>query len=297
MERRKQMFRYGYELLDIAKKENKKLSQIVLEREMELSGQSAEDIRERLYQSFEVMRNSANAGMDKAIQSMGGIIGGDAKKVKEYLESGSKNFCGHNMLIAAARALSCSEVNASMGKICAAPTAGSCGIVPSTITTAADILGSDKEQIIDGLLVASGIGIIVQTNATVSGAEGGCQAECGAAAAMAAAGIVEMAGGTPEMSLESGSIALKNIMGLVCDPIAGLVEAPCAKRNASGAANAMLSADLAMAGVKSVVPFDEVVEAMFEVGKALPFELRETALGGVAATKTGKEIMKRVFGE
>lgn len=291
------MFKYGYELLQLTSEQNKKISEIVLEREMELTGESADDIRERLYSSFGVMRSSANAGMERAIETMGGIIGGDAKKLKKYSESNNKSFCGNNMLIAAARALSCSEVNASMGKICAAPTAGSCGIVPSVLTTAAEILDADKEMIIDGLLVAAGIGVIVQTNATVSGAEGGCQAECGAAAAMAAAAIVEMAGGTPEMSLESGSIALKNIMGLVCDPIAGLVEAPCAKRNASGAANAMLSADLALAGVKSVVPFDEVVEAMFEVGRSLPFELRETALGGIAATKTGKDLMKKVFGD
>ncbi len=290
------MFRYGYELLSLAKDQNKKLSELVLEREVEMTGESADRIRERLYESFGVMRSSANAGMERAIESMGGIIGGDAKLLKEYSQNAERSFCGKTLLIAAARALSCSEVNASMGRICAAPTAGSCGIVPSVVTTAAEVLDADKELIIDGLLVAAGIGIIVQTNATVSGAEGGCQAECGAAAAMAAAAIVEMSGGTPEMSLEAASIAFKNIMGLVCDPIAGLVESPCAKRNASGAANAMLSADLALAGIKSVVPFDEVVDAMYEVGRALPFELRETALGGIAATKTGKEIMKRVFG-
>lgn len=290
------MFRYGYELLKLAKDQNKKLSELVLEREVEMTGESADNIRERLYESFGVMRSSANAGMDKAIQSMGGIIGGDAKLLKEYAETSDKSFCGKTLLVASARALSCSEVNASMGRICAAPTAGSCGIVPAVVTTAAEVLDADKDLIIDGLLVAAGIGIIVQTNATVSGAEGGCQAECGAAAAMAAAAIVEMSGGTPEMSLEAASIAFKNIMGLVCDPIAGLVESPCAKRNASGASNAMLSADLALAGIKSVVPFDEVVDAMYEVGRALPFELRETALGGIAATKTGKEIMKRVFG-
>lgn len=289
------MFRYGYELLDLAKSNNKKLSQIVLERECELTGMEASEIRERLYQSFLVMKNSASEALEKEVKSVGGLIGGDAKRVKEYSENKS-SLCGSTVMLAAARALSCSEVNASMGRICAAPTAGSCGIVPATITTAAEVLGADKEMIIDGLLVAAGIGVIIQTNATVSGAEGGCQAECGAAAAMAAAGMVEMSGGTPEMSLEAASICLKNIMGLVCDPIAGLVESPCAKRNASGAVNAMISTDLALAGVTSIVPFDEVVEAMYEVGKSLPFELRETALGGIAATKTGKEIMKRIFG-
>ncbi|MDO5708119.1 MAG: L-serine ammonia-lyase, iron-sulfur-dependent, subunit alpha [Andreesenia angusta] len=291
------MFRYGYELLKLAEEKNKKISELVLEREVELTGESPDNIRERLYESFGVMRSSANSGLDRAIESMGGIIGGDAKRLKEYAQGDNVNFCGPNLLIAAARALSCSEVNASMGRICAAPTAGSCGIVPAVITTAAEILDADKDLIVDGLLVAAGIGIIVQTNATVSGAEGGCQAECGAAAAMAAAGIVEMAGGSPETSFQAASIAFKNIMGLVCDPIAGLVEAPCAKRNASGATNAMLSADLALAGVSSVVPFDEVVDAMFEVGRSLPFELRETALGGIASTKTGKEITKNIFGD
>lgn len=289
------MFRFGYELLELANSQNKKLSEIVLEREIELTGASAEEIRERLYQSFEVMKASANEAMNKEVKSVGGLIGGDAQRVNQYSQN-ANSLCGSTVMLAAARALSCSEVNASMGRICAAPTAGSCGIVPATITTAAEALNVDKETVIDGLLVAAGIGVIIQTNATVSGAEGGCQAECGAAAAMAAAGMVEMSGGTPEMSLEAASICLKNIMGLVCDPIAGLVEAPCAKRNASGAVNAMISTDLALAGVKSIIPFDEVVEAMYEVGKSLPFELRETALGGVAATKTGKEIMKRVFG-
>jgi L-serine dehydratase len=289
------MFRFGYELLALAKSNNKKLSQIVLERECELTGMDAEEIRERLYESFLIMKKSSSEAMEKEVKSIGGLIGGDAKRVKDYSMNNS-SLCGPTVMIAAARALSCSEVNASMGRICAAPTAGSCGIVPATITTAAEVLGSDKDSIIDGLLVAAGIGVIIQTNATVSGAEGGCQAECGAAAAMAAAGMVEMSGGTPEMSLEAASICLKNIMGLVCDPIAGLVESPCAKRNASGAVNAMISTDLALAGVTSIIPFDEVVEAMYEVGKSLPFELRETALGGIAATKTGKEIMKRIFG-
>jgi len=184
-----------------------------------------------------------------------------------------------------------------MGRICAAPTAGSCGIIPASIITSSEVLNSSEEDIINALFTASGIGEIIAKNATVSGAEGGCQAECGAAAAMAAAAIVELKKGTPEMSLNAASIALKNIMGLICDPIAGLVEAPCAKRNASGAVNAMLSADMALAGVKSLIPFDEVVEAMYKVGKSLPVELRETALGGIAATKTGIEIKNKIFGK
>lgn len=289
------MFRYGYELLDTAKEENKKISAITLEREVELTGKDPEYIKEKLYEGYLIMKQSTERGLEEDIVSIGGLIGGDAKKLRKYAENGS-SFSGNWSILAAARALSCSEVNASMGKICAAPTAGSCGILPAAMTTTAEKLNATKDEIIDGLLTAAGIGIIIQTNATVSGAEGGCQAECGSAAAMASAAMVEMSGGTVDMCLHAAAISIKNVMGLVCDPIAGLVESPCAKRNASGVVNAMISADLALAGVTSIVPFDEVVEAMYEVGKALPFELRETALGGIAATPTGKKLMKKIFG-
>ena len=206
------------------------------------------------------------------------------------------SICGDIVNKVMARAFSTSEVNASMGRICAAPTAGASGIIPATIISVAEKFHASEDQIIDALFTASGIGEIIAKNATLSGAEGGCQAECGAAAAMSSAALVEMAGGTAEMSLHAAATALKNIMGLICDPIAGLVEAPCAKRNASGAVNAMLSADLALAGVKSIIPFDEVVEAMYKVGKALPSTLRETALGGIAVTPTGIRIKNEIYG-
>ncbi len=260
-------------------------------------GFTREEVIEKMKANLIVMKESATRGLTEDIRSVGGIIGGDAKRVMDYVKSDKKTLCGDVVNIAAAMALSSSEVNASMGKICASATAGSCGIVPAAILTAKDIYDSTDEEVIDALFTAAGIGIIIATNATVSGAEGGCQAECGSAAAMAAGAMVEMAGGTPIQSLHAGAAALKNVLGLVCDPIAGLVEAPCAKRNSSGVMNAMISADLALAGVKSVIPFDEVVEAMFEVGKALPMELRETALGGVAITKTGKELERKIFGD
>lgn len=290
-------FRYGHELLDLTKKYNKKISEITIEREIEMYGFTREEIMDKMKQNLAVMRDSATLGLTQDIRSVGGIIGGDAKRVMDYVNSGKKTLCGDTVNKAAAMALSSSEVNASMGKICASATAGSCGIVPAAVLTAIDIFGSSEEETLDALFTASGIGIIIATNATVSGAEGGCQAECGAAAAMAAGAMVELGGGTPAQSLHAGAAALKNVLGLVCDPIAGLVEAPCAKRNSSGVINAMISADLALAGVKSVIPFDEVVDAMFEVGKALPMELRETALGGVAITKTGKELERRIFGD
>ncbi|AFS78776.1 L-serine dehydratase, subunit alpha [Gottschalkia acidurici 9a] len=290
-------FRYGHELIELTKKHNKKISEITIEREIELYGLTREQVIDRMKANLEVMRSSATKGLNEEVKSVGGIIGGDAKRVMDYIKSGKKTLCGDTVNKAAAMALSSSEVNASMGKICASATAGSCGIVPAAVLTAAEVYGSTEEEIINALFTASGVGIIIATNATVSGAEGGCQAECGAAAAMAAAAMVEMAGGTPEQGLHAGAAAIKNILGLVCDPIAGLVEAPCAKRNSSGVVNAMISTDLAMAGVKSVIPFDEVVEAMYEVGKSLPMELRETALGGVAATKTGKELERKIFGD
>ena len=290
-------FRYGHELVDLTHKFDTSISEITIERERELYGLTREEINERMMKNLEVMRESATLGLTKNIRSIRGIIGGDAKRVMDYVNSGKKTLCGPAVNKAAAMALSSSEVNASMGKICASATAGSCGIVPSAVLTAAETYDSTEEEILSALFTAAGIGIIIATNATVSGAEGGCQAECGSAAAMAAGAMVEMAGGTPEQALHAGAAALKNVLGLVCDPIAGLVEAPCAKRNSSGVINAMISADLALAGVKSVIPFDEVVEAMFEVGKALPMELRETALGGVAATKTGKELERRIFGD
>ncbi|EOD01192.1 L-serine ammonia-lyase, iron-sulfur-dependent, subunit alpha [Caldisalinibacter kiritimatiensis] len=290
------MYNSGKELLTLTKERNCKISEIVIEKECKLTGLSINDVRNKMKNNLEVMRESAKLGLEQDIKSVGGIIGGDAKRVNDYRMS-QKTLCGDTINKAMARALSCSEVNASMGRICAAPTAGSAGIIPATIITASEVLNSTDEEIINALFTASGIGEIIAKNATLSGAEGGCQAECGSASAMAAAAIVEMAGGSPEMSLHAAATAIKNVMGLICDPIAGLVEAPCTKRNASGTINALLSADLALAGVKSIIPFDEVIEAMYKVGKSLPHELRETALGGVAATETGIKIKEKIFGK
>lgn len=290
------IYNNGQELLNLASKSNLKISDIVIQKECNLLGLTKEEIRTKMKLNYEVMNKSAESGLEKELISVGGIIGGDSKKVNIYSNE-KKSICGNTINKAMARALSCSEVNASMGRICAAPTAGSCGIIPAAIITVSEELNLDEEEIINALFTASGIGEIIAKNATVAGAEGGCQAECGAAAAMAAAALVEIKDGSPDMCFHAASIALKNIMGLVCDPIAGLVEAPCAKRNASGTINAMISADLALAGVKSIIPFDEVVDAMYRVGKSLPPELRETSMGGLATTETGISIKKRIFGE
>lgn len=286
----------GRELASICNKENITIWEYTLREESRETGLSKEKILSRMLKNLHVMQEASKEALEREVISISGLIGGDAKKLKEYSESG-KTLTGEFMVKAMARAVSCSEVNAAMGKIVASPTAGSCGILPSVIISAGEKLNKSDEDLVKALLTASGVGIIIAKNATLSGAEGGCQAECGSAAAMAAAAVVEMMGGTPDMALDAGSIVIKNILGLVCDPIAGLVEVPCAKRNASGAVSALTTADLVMAGVKSKIPFDDSVLAMYRVGKQLPCELRETALGGLAITPTGLKLKEQVLGK
>ena len=263
---------------------------------MESKNCTREDVIKGMEKVLQVMKEAANEGQEKEVYSVSGLIGGDAYKLKKYLEKGD-TLTGNVMVGAMARALSCSEVNASMGRIVACPTAGSCGILPAVILTVGERLNLSDEELIQGLLASSAVGMIIAQNATLAGAEGGCQAECGSAAAMGAAATVEMMGGTPEMALDAGAIVFKNILGLVCDPIAGLVEVPCAKRNFAGAVSALTTADLVMAGINSKIPFDDTVEAMYRVGKSLPASLRETALGGLAITKTGLKLKEKVFGK
>ncbi len=287
------MYSKAYEILKQAKEENCKISDIVLKNECKLAEASEETVRDRVRAVLKVMREASESAIKKETTSISGLIGGNAVKADKYRAVGN-TVCGDTVNRAIARALSSSEVNASMGRIAAMPTAGANGIVPAAVITAGEKLGVDEEAMIDALLTASGVGQIIKKNATLAGAEGGCQAECGAAAAMAAAAVVEMYGGTPEMAFHASAIALKSVLGLVCDPVAGLVEVPCSKRNASGVVNAMASADMALAGITSAIPFDEVVDAMFKIGKVMPVSLRETALGGLAATPTGQAIRCRL---
>ncbi len=289
------MFRNAQELLARAERQGLRICDIVLERECAITESTKEEVLGKLKEHLDVMREASEAAREKPLKTRGGLITGDAKKLAEYAIKG-KAVCGNALILAMSRAMSCLEVNASMGRICAAPTAGSSGILPAVIIGVAEDFSLHERALMDGLLTASGVGMLIESKASLSGAYGGCQAECGSAAAMAAAAIVEMLGGSPETALHAAAIALKNVMGLVCDPVAGLVESPCSKRNASGAANAMLSADLALAGVKSVIPFDEVVGAMARVGRMMPHELRETSQGGLAATKTALEYAKRILG-
>ena len=288
--------RSGEELLKICEEEGISLSEYAIRYEMENRDISREELFERMRKNLKVMQKSAREGMDKEVYSVSGLIGGDAYKLRKYFEKG-ESLTGNTMVLAMAMALSSSEVNAAMGKIVACPTAGSCGILPAVMLTAGEKLNKTEDELIQGLFASSAVGIIIGMNATMAGAEGGCQAECGSASAMGAAAVVEMMGGTPKMSLDAAAIVFKNVLGLVCDPVAGLVEIPCAKRNASGVVSALCTDDLVMAGVESKIPFDDALSAMYKVGKSLPPSLRETALGGVAITKAGLELKKKVYGE
>lgn len=289
------MYHRCKQLLQMAEAQKVPIHEIVIEKERKNSGASRADIMETMRGRYGIMLASAEKALEQPLPSEGGLVTGIASDQYRYARNGD-TLCGSFLNTVMARALSCSEVNASMGRICAMPTAGSCGIVPAVLMSVGEKEMLDEETIILALITASGLGAIVMENATVAGSEGGCQAECGVAAAMAAAGAVELKRGTPAMALEAFSLSLVNIMGLVCDPVAGLVQIPCAQRNASQAVNALLSADLALGGMKFPIPPDEVIEAMYKTGKMLPVQLRETAQGGIAATETAKEITRQIFG-
>ncbi|WP_432663841.1 L-serine ammonia-lyase, iron-sulfur-dependent, subunit alpha [Wukongibacter baidiensis] len=287
-------FNSGETLVEICKKQDKKMWEVMLLREVENSEKTEEEIFDLMMDNLQVMKRAVKKGLEEDIKSVSGLVGGDAKLLKSRYEK-KDTVSGSRMLKAVAGAMAVLEVNASMGQVVAAPTAGSCGILPGVLITVGEELNISDDDLVKGLFTASAVGLIVSQNATVSGAEGGCQAETGTASAMAAAAVVELLGGNPEEALHAASMTIKNILGLVCDPIAGLVECPCVKRNAIGAANALISADMALAGIKSIIPFDEVIDAMYRVGKSMPVDLKETALGGLAATPTGKRIMDEVF--
>lgn len=270
------------------------IDEIVILTEMKNTEASREDILANFDLRFKIMANSAHKALNQRQKTVAGLIEGVAKTQNDYAEG--ETLAGGYINRVMALAYSCSEVNASMGKICAAPTAGACGILPAVLIGVATEKHIDHSEIIRALITASAVGAIYTANATVAGAEGGCQAECGVAASMAAAAACQMMGGTNEQILDAANFAMINIMGLVCDPVAGLVQVPCAQRNASNAVNALISADMALAGQKCHLTFDEVVEAMYRVGKMLPPQLRETAQGGIAASKSAKVITESIFG-
>lgn len=264
------------------------LASVALAREQLETDASIESIRATMADQLEVMRESVALGLTGNVRSRSGLVGGDAKRVAEATSRASGNVLGH----AIARAIAVGEVNAAMGRIVAAPTGGASGVLPGVLLTLAEEHRIPDHDLVDALVTASAIGGVIAARATLSGAAGGCQAEIGSAAAMAAAAGTEMLGGTPVQAGHAASLALQGLLGLVCDPLGGLVEVPCVARNATGAAVALSAIDMALAGVTFPVPFDEVVMAAAQVGRSLPSSLRETALGGLAATPTGRELGK-----
>lgn len=279
-------FYSGKELLEKCQECQLPISGVMKLRETTTGSLTPEEVEHKLQTALSIMKQSATKPLTNPGKSIGGLIGGEAKKVAEHGKT-TDCVCGSMLSKAIAYSMGVLEVNASMGLIVAAPTAGSAGVVPGVLLALADEHNIDDESLCRGLVNASAIGYILMRNASVSGAEAGCQAEVGAASAMAASAIIELMGGTPEMCLDAACFALSNLLGLVCDPIAGLVESPCQSRNAIGVANAITSAELVLSGVRHHIPFDEMAHAMLRVGKSLPFELRETAMGGCAGTPTG----------
>ncbi|HHW30564.1 MAG TPA: L-serine ammonia-lyase, iron-sulfur-dependent, subunit alpha [Clostridiaceae bacterium] len=277
------------ELVEEAQRANKKISDLVIEEQAYNLERTPDNLIEEMSHNLKVMEEAVLAGIKPGIRSASGLSGGDAYKLNEASKKGI--LLGGSILNKAIiKAVAVAEVNACMGRIVAAPTAGSCGIIPAALLTAKEEKNIDHLLVVKSLFTAAGFGIVIAKNASISGAEGGCQAECGSASAMAAAALVELMGGTPQMSANACAIALKGVLGLVCDPVGGLVEVPCIKRNAQGVANAIVASDLALAGIESVIPADEVIEAMKSVGNLMPAALKETAAGGLASTPTAKRL-------
>lgn len=281
------MYNKAKELKDLCDKTGKEIWQIAIDKDFENTGIEEADLLELMHETLEVMRDSAYKGLDQAVYSMSKITGGSAVKANKYAED---SVSGKTITRAMAMALSVSEVNSSMGRIVAAPTAGASGILPAALFTMQEKYGYDDDKLVEALIVAGVIGEIIAQNASISGAEGGCQAECGSAAAMAAAAICYLRDFDIDTIFASAAFAIKNILGLVCDPVLGLVEYPCNLRNASGVVNAIISADLAMSGFPCLIPLDETIDSMRQVGNSLPEALRETALGGLAATPTAEKL-------
>ncbi|WP_097005609.1 L-serine ammonia-lyase, iron-sulfur-dependent, subunit alpha [Lacrimispora amygdalina] len=283
------------ELVHAASTHNKKISEIVLEQQAYDMETTMEQVYATMESSFDVMRQSVISGLDETLRSPSGLSGGAAAKLKKAVDEGSNHY-GHLLGNAISMALAVTEYNSCMGKIVAAPTAGSCGVIPAALISVMDEYNVSRHTIIMSLFTASAIGMVIASLASIAGAEGGCQAEVGSASAMAAAALTEIFDGTPQMVSHSCAIALKNTMGLVCDPVAGLVEVPCIKRNAMGVANAFTASELALAGINSIIPADEVILAMKQVGNLMPSSLKETAEGGLAATPTGCRLCSQIFG-
>lgn len=285
----------GAALLALCQEQNTTISALARRIEAETEGVSEADISARMRRSMDIMRQSYREPMDAPRRLIGGMIGGEGGLLRAHYRAG-KSILGACFSKIVSRSMAVLEQNASMGLIVAAPTAGSAGVLPGTVFALQEEFGLSDEAVENALFCAGAIGCIFMRNGSVSGAEAGCQAEVGAASAMTAAAVVELFGGTPKQSLDAAAVAVTNLLGLVCDPVAGLVQCPCQTRNALGATNAVICAEMALSGMASFIPFDEMVAAMYSVGRKLPPELRETALGGCAATPTGERWRQKIFG-
>lgn len=263
---------------------------MIREQSME-TGEPEPEIVDKMDQYYKVMKEAVERGLTEDTTSRSGLTGKDAQRVMAYMAA-EPTSAGEIACTAMAYALAVSEINASMGRIIATPTAGSCGVIPGVFVSAQQRFGWEDEHMVRGLFAAGAIGYVIANNSFVSGAEGGCQAEIGSAIGMAAGALVELRGGTPSQAVHAVGLALKNSLGLICDPVGGLVEVPCIVRNGFGAVTALAAADMALAGVRSAIPSDEVIDVMLEVGSAMPEKHRETAKGGLARTPTGRKIMQ-----
>ncbi|WP_394803273.1 L-serine ammonia-lyase, iron-sulfur-dependent, subunit alpha [Peribacillus frigoritolerans] len=282
------------ELIELAKQEKSTISELMIKTEVQQKSCSRETILEKMSEQFTVMEEAVRRGTVSPVMSRTGLTGGDGNRLHQYAQNGN-SFVNPRTLNAAANALAVSEVNAAMGRIVATPTAGSAGILPAVLVHALDSGKFTRKQIVQSIFTASALGLVVANKASISGAAGGCQAEIGSATAMAAGTLVELAGGTPMQVGNAVGIALKNSLGLVCDPVAGLVEIPCIIRNGLHAITAQAAADMALAGIASVIPPDEVIHVMHEVGQQMPESLRETGIGGLAGTPTGQKLKKQIL--
>lgn len=285
------------EVVAYANEKQMSLSEVMIEQEIHVNHTTREVIMNRMTDSLFAMENAYKRGITgEGVFSPTGLTGGDAVKMNRYRQSG-RTLSGMSTLVGVEAALATNEVNAAMGVICATPTAGASGTLPGVLFAIDEQFRLTHEQKLEFLFVAAIFGMVTANNAMISGAAGGCQAEVGSASAMAAAAAVAIMGGTPEQSAHAFAMALGNLLGLVCDPVAGLVEIPCVKRNTVGSTNALICADMALAGIENRIPADEVIEVMRKIGKQMPRELRETGLGGLADTPTGNMIKMRIFGK
>ncbi len=290
-------FKSFAELNQLAETRNTSLLDIIIATERKEQDIARDELIAQVKVHLEAMYQAIEEGKSKRIKSQGGLLDGETWKVKESITKGQQQWQSslYNRVVIAA--LATAEVNASMGKIVACPTAGASGILPAVLVGLSEEFDLQEQCQIESLITAAGLGKIVAEEATLSGAAAGCQAECGVGSAMAAAAAVQLLGGAKEEIIQGFTLSLKNLLGLVCDPVAGLVEVPCVKRNAFAATHALTAAQLALSGVKSVIPPDEVVTAMSQIGDLLPPSLKETATGGLAATATGKNLAEKILGK